>query len=98
MAQGRPYADAAGPEGTMSDLYDLIMALPEGATLEIRRGERDRCVVIRLDLAFREQGVALGSDVMLERAMTANGDIVRIALDTKAAAILHHPDFGRVPA
>jgi hypothetical protein len=82
----------------MSALHDLILALPEGATLEITRGEIEDSVVIALDIVYRKDGVTLGSDLVLNRNTAAHRVLARMEIDAKARVILHDPRFAGVPA
>lgn len=82
----------------MSALHDLIMALPEGATLEIRRGEEEDSVVVDFDITYRGQGITLGTAVVLERSLSTYRDNAHFEIDEKARAILCDPRFAAVPA
>lgn len=79
----------------MSDLHDLIMALPEGTTLEVRRTERDGTACIRLDLRSK-RGVGstvVAIDPSLATLSHAPSEIATALIDRRARAIL---DEGRL--
>lgn len=71
----------------MSALHDLILALPEYATLEINQGHRDPRLFLLWVTMVPEQR-RLATELAFDRAMSDDAAVVEAALDTKAAAIL----------